>query len=403
MGNSSKKIVILTNNPFPVGLAATNRILTYCKGFIHHGYFPEVISIKPTEPYNNPINSSVNGIFNGIKYAYPGGTTIRVASFWGRRKNDLFAGYAALKLLYKTIKKGEVKFVIFYGNCISVELLSILLSKFFKIGIYKEESEHPTIYFRDRNIFLYALKKWFFINKVYGYYTGVLVMTHPLRNFFLTKNISNKKILIVPQTVDLERFEKNNCCLPIQFSNNYIAYIGSLNQQKDGVLTLVESFSEVLAKHPEIKLVIAGDGIQQEKDSLLMLIKQLNLIGNVHYIGRISSDKIPDLFQGAKLLVSCRPRSNQSDFGFPTKVVEYLASGKPAVTTATGDLSFYLKDRLNAFVANMADPKIFATKILEALQDYDFALKVAENGQKLVREKFNPIIQTEKIIDFCKN
>ena len=50
-----------------------------------------------------------------------------------------------------------------------------------------------------------------------------------------------------------------------------------------------------------------------------------------------------------------------------------------------GELDFYLKDRVNAFIANKADTKIFGAKILEALEDYDFAMKVARNGKELMR------------------
>lgn len=402
-GNKPKKIVILTNLPFPVGLAGTNRILSYCKGFLYNGYFPEVICFRPTEHHNSSFNSSVRGTFNDIKYSYPGGTTIRVASFGGRRKNDLFAEYASLRLLYKTLKNEEVLFIIFYGNCISVELFSILLSKFFKIKIYKEEGEHPEIYFPGKTNLFNSLKKWFFINKIYNYYSGVLVITHSLREFFLVKGIPDSKILVVAHTVDQERFEKEIDNSITSLPNDYVAYVGSLNQQKDGVLTLVESFVEVSAKYPEIHLIIAGEGSQKEKNELSSLITHLRLNDKVHYLGRISSLEIPSLFHGAKLLASCRPQSMQSDFGFPTKVVEYLATGKPTVTTATGELAFYLKDRVNAFVSNEVDAKTFGSKILEVLNDYNFALKVAQNGKELVRDKFNPFRQTQKIIDFCKD
>lgn len=400
--NVPPKIVILTTNPFPIGLAGTNRILSYCRGFIHNGFQPEVLCIRPTEPYANVYNYQASGIYEGIRYSYPGKTTVRVKSFWGRRKNDLFAEYAAIRLFYQILKKGEVSFIIFYGNCVSVELSSIIISKFFKIKIYKEESENPEIYFQIETNFLQFLKKWFVINKLYKFYSGVFVMTHPLRDFFLTKAITTRKILVVPQTVDQERFEKGICNSTISLPNDYIAYVGSLNQQKDGVLTLVESFTEVSAKYPEMHLVIAGVGTQQEKDGLLLLIIQLNQTEKIQYIGRIASNDIPEFLKGAKLLASCRPKSIQSDYGFPTKTVEYLATGKPTVTTATGELTFYLKDRVNAFVANNADQNTFASKMLEVLQDYDFAMKVAQKGKELVRVKFSPIIQTKKIIDFCK-
>ena len=50
----------------------------------------------------------------------------------------------------------------------------------------------------------------------------------------------------------------------------------------------------------------------------------------------------------------------------------------------------------------MDDANTFTSKMLEALQDYDFALKVGQNGKELVKDEFNPIIQVKKIIDFCK-
>jgi glycosyltransferase involved in cell wall biosynthesis len=325
-----------------------------------------------------------------------------VKSFWGRRKNDLFAKFASLRFLYKTIKKGEISFIIFYGNDVFVELFSILISKFFKIRIYKEESENPEVYFQGRTYFFNLLNKWFVVNKLYKFYSSVLVMTYTLRDFFLSRGIPDSKILVVPQTVDQERFEYENCNPTISLPNEYIAYVGSVSQQKDGVLTLVESFVKVSAKYPEMHLIIAGEGTQQEKNELSSLITKLQLNDRILYIGRISSEEIPPIFHRAKLLASCRPKSLQSDYGFPTKIVEYLASGKPTVTTATGELAFYLKDRVTAFVVSTAEHNLFASKMLEVLQNYDFAMNVAKNGRELIRYKFSPIIQTKKIIDFSK-
>jgi glycosyltransferase involved in cell wall biosynthesis len=398
----SKKIIILTNLSFPVGLAGTNRILSYCRGFLYHGFRPEVWCVRPTETYKNIFNSSVKGNFNGVDFCYLGGTTIRVASFWGRRINDFLAFFHTLQRILFHLRRNEVAFVVFYGNYPFTELSCIFLTRLFKKKIFKEESENPNIYFSQRNSIVGLIIKRFTINTLYRYYSGLFIMTHPLREFFLKKSIPDRNILIVPQTVDIERFEKKTDEFDKPFPYEYIAYIGSLNQQKDGVLTLTESFSEVSARFPLMHLAIAGDGSQQEINLLSALIMQLNLNNKVHYIGRISSDKIPFFLHGAKLLASCRPRSMQSDFGFPTKVVEYLASGKPVVTTVTGELAFYLKDKVNAFIATTADASAFSLKIIEVLQDYDFAMKVAQNGKELVREKFNPIVQTKKIIDYVK-
>lgn len=401
-GDLSKKILILTNQPFPVGLAGTNRILSYCKGFIYHGYQPEVICIRPTERYNNIINHQPTGIYEGIRYTYPGRTSVRVKSFWGRRQNDVLAVISSILFFTMVIKEKGVSFSIFYGNNFLAEIFFIYISRVFKKKIYKEESENPHVYFNQNRSAITKIFEWFYINKLYKLYSGVLVMTHPLREFFISIGVPDRKILIVPHTVDSERFKNRICNSRLILPNNYVAYLGSINQQKDGVLTLVNSFIKVVEKYPEMHLVIAGAGSEEEKNELMTLINQLKLNDNVHYLGRISSSEILVLFQGASLLASCRTNSYQNEYSFPTKVVEYLASGKPVVTTAPGDLNIYLKDRVNAFVVSGSDKEAFAPKIIEVLDNYEFALEVAQNGQALIKENFNPITQTKKIIDFCK-
>jgi glycosyltransferase involved in cell wall biosynthesis len=401
--NKISKIVIITNSPFPNGLAPTNRILSYGKGFLCNGYQPEVICIRPTDQYANSLNNEASGIYEGIKYSYPGRITIRVKSFWGRRLNDIIAVISSLILFLSLLRRKKISFSIFYGNDIAAEVLFILISRLFGKNIYKEESENPTIYFGNSKSILNTCRKRFYINNIYGLYHGLLVMTNPLTDFFMSKSIPQKKLLLVPQTVDHMLFNQNVQSSKKYSNNIYVAYIGSLNQQKDGVQTLVESFTIVLSKYPQLDLLIAGEGSIQEKIDLTLLIEKLQLQHNIHYIGQIAHKEIPFFLQGAKILVSCRPKSLQSDFGFPTKIVEYLASGIPIVTTATGDLKYYLKDKVNAFIADYAEPVAFGLKILEALEDDIFSMRVAQKGKELVRDMFDPIIHTKKIIDFCES
>jgi glycosyltransferase involved in cell wall biosynthesis len=400
--NQPKIIIILTNNPFPVGLAATNRIISYCKGFLHHSYKPVVLCIRPTESNKDVFNISIEGDYNGIEFAYPGGTTIRDASFWRRRINDTISIIKSLKYFHGLLKSKDTAFVIFYGNSVFTELASIFLTKFFRKRIFKEESENPAIYFARGKTLLTQLQKWFVINKLFRYYNGVLAMTHPLKDYFLNIGMPDKKILVVPQTVDTQRFDNGIREFVLTLPENYIAYVGSLNQQKDGVLSLVNAFSIFNSHYPDFNLIIAGDGTLQEKDELTSLINRLALSEKIHAIGRISSNEIPALFQKAKMLVSCRPKSIQSDYGFPTKVAEYLASGKPVVSTIQGELEFFLKDRVNAFVSNSAEPEVFASKLIEVCEDYHFAIQVGQNGKRLAMHDFNPITQTQQIIEFSK-
>ena len=70
-------LIILTNSPFPNGMAGTNRMLSYSKGIVEQGSSVQVICLKPTEKEENTIrNPEIKGIIDGIEYEYSTGTTI---------------------------------------------------------------------------------------------------------------------------------------------------------------------------------------------------------------------------------------------------------------------------------------------------------------------------------------
>ncbi|MBT7817404.1 MAG: hypothetical protein HN566_11765, partial [Polaribacter sp.] len=55
-------LVIVTNEPFPYGAAATNRILTYSSELSKNKRV-KVLIVKPTELPSNIINNQVLGVF----------------------------------------------------------------------------------------------------------------------------------------------------------------------------------------------------------------------------------------------------------------------------------------------------------------------------------------------------
>ena len=53
------KIIIFTDESFPYGMAATNRIISYGKGFVGNGKKTEVICLRRTENADNIRNYKV--------------------------------------------------------------------------------------------------------------------------------------------------------------------------------------------------------------------------------------------------------------------------------------------------------------------------------------------------------
>ena len=98
------KVYIATMNPFPIGLAATNRIIHYGKGLVKSGMECEVVVIYRTER-GNIVNSLANGVYEDIPFRYISGNTERSNSFIRRRIDDLISDIGLFCNLCKNIKK----------------------------------------------------------------------------------------------------------------------------------------------------------------------------------------------------------------------------------------------------------------------------------------------------------
>ena len=103
------------------------------------------------------------------------------------------------------------------------------------------------------------------------------------------------------------------------------------------------------------------------------------------------------------MLVLARPDNKQSEAGFPTKLGEYLATGKPVVVTRVGEIPEYLKDQENAFIASPGDAHNFAMKMKQVMNNYDDALKVGHKGQQLALTTFNSTYQGLKLAEWLKH
>jgi len=92
------KIIIFTEERFPYGMAATNRIVSYAKGFVGNGKKTEVICLQRTENADNIRNYKRNGYFDNIKFTYLSKSTVKSRFFIMRRVHNFFS-YLSLFLI----------------------------------------------------------------------------------------------------------------------------------------------------------------------------------------------------------------------------------------------------------------------------------------------------------------
>lgn len=378
---------------FPEGNAATNRVYTFAKGFYENGIEVFVICFR------NDYVESVNGIVNGIHYNHPFNQTVRSNSFIKRRLAK-FNKYLRTRRILKTIDKDyRILAINLWTNRLLVQGFVYYLGLMAKTRIIHEHSEHPLREYQRP-----AIKRFLGESKSYlgtRLCDGIFCISKYLVNFYKDRGVSERKLLLVPGTVDNERFTVVGGS-PLSY--DYILYCGSLTIQKDGVDILIDSFNRVSNEFKDIKLVLLGKGDSlHEETEIRSKVEELGLTDRVDFLGQLGRNEVPAYICHAKVLALARPKSIVADAGFPSKLTEYLSSGKPVVVTRVGEIPEYLVDNEHAFLSEPGSADDFANRLVDVLHDYESALSVGAKGKDLTNNIFNYNYQAIRMIDFMNN
>jgi hypothetical protein len=143
----------------------------------------------------------------------------------------------------------------------------------------------------------------------------------------------NSNIYLLPNAVDYELFSKarnKNTAIPEDLERipvPRIGYIGTINEKVD--LDLLDYISE---KKTEWSIVLIGRenfSIEKEKNKFFKLASKKN----VYWLGHKKYDLMPACMKGLDVCLMCYIKNNWTYYGDPSKMHEYLASGKPTVAT----------------------------------------------------------------------
>lgn len=358
--------------------AATNRALAYLRSFEQLKIAIEVVFFLP--------NSEKSRIEDDFHYVH---ITYCWDSFYINHRVLRYISYCyyVYKLLWK-LRRGDK--VYFYG-------LNDIKGLFIRkkgIEVYYEETECPDASLTGTGFRKFTVSQHIEECKKL---TGLIVISQALKDYFTDKGVNNDKIHIVNMTVDANRFSGLQ---KVNVSEKYVAYCGTVSNNKDGVDKLIRAFALLSGKHPDLKLYIIGKiPRKDEENGNIRLIRELGIEDKVRLTGVVPAEQMPQMLKDAVMLALARPNNLQAKYGFPTKLGEYLLTGNPVVVTDVGDISKFLTDGVDALIANPNSDEEFAAKMEYVIRYPDEAKRIGEQGAIIAREVFNSKKETIKLIN----
>ena len=221
-------------------------------------------------------------------------------------------------------------------------------------------------------------------------FKSYLLLTKPMNDIV---NPKNHPYVVMEGHADMSMSGVENS-LENKAAKRVCLYAGSL-MKIYGIENLVEGF--VKANIPDTELHIYGNGDYVER--LNELVKQHE---NVKYLGIAPNREIVDAELKATLLVNPRPTNEEyTKYSFPSKNMEYMASGTPVLTTKLPGMPKEYDEYVYLLEDESADGVCKALLEIFSKSAEELHQKGKEAKSFVLKEK-NNVKQAEKLLALIK-
>lgn len=231
---------------------------------------------------------------------------------------------------------------------------------------------------------------------------AMTVVSSAMTTYLQEQQIYPKKLDVIPMGIDLTtRFIPQKDILR---NPNEILFVGRLVPKK-GINFLLEALTLLIKKHPQLTLKIVGFG--PEEIYLKSLVKRLNLENCVQFLGALSQEQLPTLYQTSTVFVAPFIRADNGDQeGLPVALMEAIGCACPIIAGQVVGIEDLLGDdyeeasvdprnikNLSAAIDRILENPVIAQERSERIRTRTLAFidweNVSKNYAELIKQNIN--------------
>ena len=190
------------------------------------------------------------------------------------------------------------------------------------------------------------------------------------QSLYEVKRNQHPAVYAFPSSIDAAHFGKARTAVEDPEDQAHIphprlGFFGVIDERFD-----VELLDQVAAKRPDWNFVIIGPVVKIHPDTLPKH-------SNIHYLGGKKYSELPEYLAGWDIALLLFARNESTRFISPTKTPEYLAAGKPVISTSIRDVVRPYGEMRLVEITDTADEFIAAAeKILSRSNSSEWLQKV---------------------------
>ena len=258
--------------------------------------------------------------------------------------------------------------------------------------IQSSKSVSPSLRMKLSNVFMWNLAR---IEKEASRDATLIVTVsrYSAKKLVQLYAVDSKKIRIVPNGVDIQRFKPTQHCEHLKDrigGNNkqLVLFVGNLIPRK-GLHYLIEAAKHVLKEHKETKFVVIGEG--PLKNNLISYSKEQGVSDKFAFLGDVSEAMLHKLYNCADVFASPSIQEGQG-----ISLLEAQATGKPVVAFNVSAINEVVKNKETGLLVE-PDSYELANALSCLLSNKDLREKMGRSGRDFVSKNFSWDICSQKM------
>lgn len=214
------------------------------------------------------------------------------------------------------------------------------------------------------------------LNKILNWrIDGLILVSSYLLKFF--QEYDRPKV-VIPNGVDLERFRKTKFKIKkFLDGKTNLLFVGRIEERK-GLIYLLKAFQILKKKYENIRLIVVGDGEEEEKCKNYV---RKNNLKDVHFEGAKSENEVPAYYHTCDIFVA--PSIFGESFGIV--LLEAMAAKKPIVAFNIPGFSEVIENEKEGFLVENKNVIELAQKIELLIKNENKRKEMGERGWKKVQ------------------
>jgi glycosyltransferase involved in cell wall biosynthesis len=222
---------------------------------------------------------------------------------------------------------------------------------------------------------------------------AVVISTY-LKKYLIAEGFPEDRIFLLPNGVShFNPGDSESTKSSLGITDEKVIITVSRLVEKNGIRDLIEGFAQVKRDHPNLKLVIIGEG--PLKHDLYEKVKKLGIENAVVFVGSVPHEKIANYLSCADIFI--RPSYSE---GLGSAFLEAMIAGVPIIGTPVGGITDFLIDGKTGLFCKPGDPESIAHATSKLLENASLRQQLIDEAQILVSTSYtwNSIAATFKKI-----